>query len=63
MVSYREMEGEDMIVTVHSHSISAPYEYTIDTVEDLKNLLYKHDGKVTIESEDILKHMMEMINQ
>lgn len=52
-----------MIVTVHSHSVSAPYEYTIDTVEDLKNLLYKHCGKVTIESEDILKHMMEMINQ
>lgn len=52
-----------MIVTVHSHSMSAPYEYTIDTVEDLKNLLYKHCGKVTIESEDILKHMMEMINQ
>ena len=52
-----------MIVTVHSHSVSASYEYTIDTVEDLKNLLYKHDGKVTIESEDILKHMMEMINQ
>lgn len=52
-----------MIVTVHSHSVSAPYEYTIDTVEDLVKLLYKHGGKVTIESEDIIKHMMEMINQ
>lgn len=52
-----------MIVTVHSRSMSAPYEYTIDTVEDLKNLLYKHYGEVTIESKDIIKHIMEMINQ
>lgn len=52
-----------MIVTVHSHSMSAPYEYNIDTVDDLVNLLYKHDGKVTIESKDIYNHMMEMINQ
>lgn len=49
-----------MIVTVHSHSMSAPYGYTMDTVEDSVNLSYKHGGKVTMESEDTLKHMMDI---
>lgn len=51
-----------MIVTVHSQMMTAPYEYEIRTLDDLKNLLYKHNGKVTIASKDIYTQIMKVIN-